>query len=443
MAINRLFFYFLLTHLVIWTLIPSTTNHNLPLDTIEALAWGSNLDWGFNKHPPLSALAVEIFYKIFGPQDWVYYLLSQLFVITAFYFVFKLSKEILNTEKHALLSVLLLEGIYFYNFTTPEFNVNVCMLPFWAMTGYYAYKCLKDNLTKDYIILGIVAALGFLSKYLFIYLLIGVKIFYIFYIRKNNFKINYIIPGVIFLLILTPHLIWLTENNYITITYGLKRTGEIKNYLDHIILPLTFLGKQIGILFPFFILLFILTKSTKTNFSFKDQNLLYLLSITILPIILIFLTSIIIGAKIRTMWMTPFYLYTGTLLIYLFQNNVNFNNLKAFNYTFVFLFLLSPFLYGYVSISQTDKRTDYNGKMIAQKIQKQWDEKYKDKINYVTGDEWVGGNLSYHLKSRPRWINKISHDKKICFNKNNQVIIKNSKEKFCLSNFIYDFSKKK
>ena len=55
MAINRLFYYFLFTHLVIWTLIPSITNHNLPLDTIEALAWGSNLDWGFNKHPPLSA----------------------------------------------------------------------------------------------------------------------------------------------------------------------------------------------------------------------------------------------------------------------------------------------------------------------------------------------------------------------------------------------------
>jgi len=51
------------------------------------------------------------------------------------------------------------------------------------MTGYYAYKCLKDNLTTDYIILGIVAALGFLSKYLFIYLLIGLKIFYIFFLK--------------------------------------------------------------------------------------------------------------------------------------------------------------------------------------------------------------------------------------------------------------------
>ena len=47
---------------------------------------------------------------------------------------------------------------------------------------FYFYKCLKNNHRKDYIILGIVAALGFLSKYLFVYLLIGVMIFYLFYI---------------------------------------------------------------------------------------------------------------------------------------------------------------------------------------------------------------------------------------------------------------------
>ena len=39
------FFIFALSHLIIWTLIPSLTNKNLPLDTIETLAWGSNLDW--------------------------------------------------------------------------------------------------------------------------------------------------------------------------------------------------------------------------------------------------------------------------------------------------------------------------------------------------------------------------------------------------------------
>ena len=142
--INNLFFVFLFIHLLLWVFAPSFTNKNLPLDTIEALAWGSNLDWGFNKHPPLSAFAVEIFYQIFGSNDWAYYLLSQLFVIVGFIAVYKFSNEILNNKKLALLSVLLLEGIYFYNFTTPEFNVNVAQLPFWALTVYYTWRCIKS-----------------------------------------------------------------------------------------------------------------------------------------------------------------------------------------------------------------------------------------------------------------------------------------------------------
>ena len=40
---------FLFAHLFVWTLIPSISNINLPLDTIEALAWGSNLDWGYGQ----------------------------------------------------------------------------------------------------------------------------------------------------------------------------------------------------------------------------------------------------------------------------------------------------------------------------------------------------------------------------------------------------------
>ena len=82
--IDNLFYIFITIHLIIWTLIPSLTNTNLPLDTIEALAWSSNLDWGFNKHPPLSGFFPEIFFRIFGPQDWAYYLLSQIFVIISF-----------------------------------------------------------------------------------------------------------------------------------------------------------------------------------------------------------------------------------------------------------------------------------------------------------------------------------------------------------------------
>ena len=143
--INKLFYIFLTIHLIIWTLIPSLTNQNLPLDTIEALAWGSNLDWGFDKHPPMSAVMVELVYFIFGNNDWAYYMLSQIFVLSAIFVVWKFAKEFLKSEIYALISVLMLSGIYFFNFTSPEFNVNICQLPFWSLTVLYSWKSLNEK----------------------------------------------------------------------------------------------------------------------------------------------------------------------------------------------------------------------------------------------------------------------------------------------------------
>jgi len=404
--INNLFFVFLFIHLLLWVLAPSLTNKNLPLDTIEALAWGSNLDWGFNKHPPLSAFAVEIFYRIFGTNDWAYYLLSQLFVIVGFIAVYKFSNEILNNKKLALLSVLLLEGIYFYNFTTPEFNVNVAQLPFWALTVYYTWRCIKYDKSTDYVFLGLFAGLGILSKYLFIYLIIGIKLVFIYFLRKGK-KIkfsHYFIAGPITLLILLPHIIWLTENNYMTITYGLQRTGGVGSFIDHLIYPLIFLTKQIGLLAPFLFISFFLVKKITPKLNLKDEKLVFLFLTTIVPIFLMLLTSMIMGAKIRTMWMTPFYLFSGTFIIYIFKSQINLNKLQKFISVFIILFLLSPYTYVYVSMSKDNKRTDFPGKKYAAQVQMLWDEKYSSEISYVLGDEWWAGNLSYHLKSRPKWV---------------------------------------
>ena len=415
--INNILSVFLLSHLFIWTLVPSITNLNLPLDTIEALAWSSNLDWGFNKHPPLSAFAVEIFYQIFGSQDWAYYFLSQIFVLTSFFIVWKFSNEIFKNKIYSLISVLLLESIYFFNFTTPEFNVNVCQLPFWALTVYYSWKIYsKKNIEiKDCIFLGIFAGIGFLSKYLFLYLLISIKLLflYIIFVKKyKKYSHKYLLPTLFFIIILTPHIFWLINNEYITITYGLHRSGlSDPNIFDHIKYPLIFFVKQITILIPFFILSFLLVSKFKFNLKFSDQKLLFLLTINIIPFFLIFLTSLIIGAKIRTMWMTPFYLFIGTLLVYVFQNKINFKKIKNFYLVLIFLFLISPIIYSYISITQLDKRTDYPGKEIAKKVQKKWDSEFNEPINVVLGNEWVAGNLSYHLKSRPSWEGEIDKNK--------------------------------
>ena len=102
--------------------------------------------------------------------------------------------------------------------------------------------------------------------------------------------------------------------------------------------------------------------------------------------------------------MTPFYLFFGVLIVYIFQAQINLKKLNGFISVFLILFIFSPFAYAYISITETDKRTDYPGKKIAKKVQDLYDKRTdKNRMERVSGDEWVAGNLSYHLQDRPKW----------------------------------------
>ena len=419
---------------MIWTIVPTISNVNLPLDTIEALAWGSNLSWGYSKHPPFSAFAVEFVYNFFGNRDWSYYLLSQIFVIIAFIYVWKFSNLFFKNKLLSLISIFLLEGVYFYNFTSPEFNVNVAQLPFWALVVFYSWKSINHEKISDLILLGVFMALGFLTKYLFIYLILSIKLIFIFRIlEKRSFNFKLTIPGILFILFLLPHFIWLFENSFTTFTYALNRTGiDENNIFNHIYNPFLFLAKQLGILIPVIIMMLTFIKFKKVNLNnIKKDN--FLLLINILPIILIILTSLISGAKIRTMWMTPFYLFLGVLLVQIFKEYLQQEKLKKFFAVFILFFFLSPISYLFVSFSNEYKRTDYPGKEISNLVQRRWDENFTNRISIVVGDEWYAGNLSYHLKSRPKWYNTIENNLSLVTSDTGVIYTGNPKilKKFC------------
>ena len=68
------------------------------------------------------------------------------------------------------------------------------------------------------------------------------------------------------------------------------------------------------------------------------------------------ITSIVSGAKIRTLWMTPFYLFLGILFVEFYKENLK-KNLKKFLAIFLFFFILSPTAYTIISITNEFKRT--------------------------------------------------------------------------------------
>ena len=400
---KKIFYLLCLYHLIIWTLVPYFSNKNLPLDVIEALAWGQDFDLGYNKHPPLSAWIPGLLFKIFGNKDWVYYLLSQIFIVISFIFLWKLSSFFLKKKSQILLSVLTIEGIAFYTFETPQFNVNICQIPLWIGTIYFFLKSIKNNKIADWIFLGTFSALGFLTKYIFVYLLISLFFYliYIFFIRKKiNF--NFLYTVLIFFLITAPHFQWLLQNDFTTIYYALKRGGLNEfNIYNHLLNPFKFLINQISILLPFLLLIYLLIKKIKIKLPFDNQKFIFLLFSFLLPFFLILITSMVTGSRIRTMWMIPFYSLIGVFFIFLYQDSINLKKLKSFNILLIIFLIISPTLYSLRSI-YNDSRTGYEGKKIALQIEKEWKTISKDEISNVGFSEWYAGNLSYHLSNRPK-----------------------------------------
>ena len=99
----------------------------------------------------------------------------------------------------------------------------------------------------------------------------------------------------------------------------------------------------------------------------------------------------------------------GTLFLAIFKRNIDLKKIRKFYIIFLIFFFLSPLLYLTISLVDDTKRTDYPGKEISRLVQNKWDNNFVNEIKIVVGDEWSAGNLSYHLQSRPVWMNELKN----------------------------------
>src|SRR6476661_6276762 len=128
----------LILHVVFWTVLPALLSHNLQLDLAEDLALGKEWQLGYWKHPPLPWWLADLAYRAIGDVRAVY-LLGPLAAITCFYFVWLTGRELVGGFQ-ALLAVLALEGVHFYNFSVVKFAHDQMQLPFWALAGFFLVR---------------------------------------------------------------------------------------------------------------------------------------------------------------------------------------------------------------------------------------------------------------------------------------------------------------
>ena len=234
-------------HAAAWTLVPWLVNDALPLDTIEALAWGREWRLGYDKHPPASAWAAEAAGQLAGRADLGLYALSALCTAAALFCIWRLAADLLGPAR-AVLALLLAEGVYYHHFTAPEFNVNVLQIPLWAAAILAYSRGVEQRRLRWWVLLGLAAALALLSKYLAGALLIAFAAHAILFRRDLFRRPGPYLAAAVCALVFAPHALWMIEHDFITLAYGVERAGgETETaLLDHLTRPASFLLAQLA-----------------------------------------------------------------------------------------------------------------------------------------------------------------------------------------------------
>ncbi len=155
--------------------MPALLYPNLPLDLIEALMYGREWQLGYDKLPPLPWWLVEIAYRMVG-HDFAYYLLAQIAVVAGFALVFVTARPLVG-GLGALVAVLIIDGLHYFNYTAAKFNHDVIQLPFWALAGYAFHRALRGRQMADWLLLGLAVGMALWAKYFVVVLVAPMALF--------------------------------------------------------------------------------------------------------------------------------------------------------------------------------------------------------------------------------------------------------------------------
>ena len=383
-------------HLVVWTLVPLVCNTCLPLDCVEAVLWGSEWEWGYDKHPPLSGWMAELFSERMG--DAGVYLLSQLCVVSAGWGIFRLGLLLKLDVMQSVLAVLLLECVHFYTYSSVEFNVNILQLPFWAWGWYLGIQALKDNKMRSWVGLGICVGLGALTKYIAVFLLIPL---FAYWWSRSQFtrvfrKPGLWLAGLVSLFVFAPHLLWMSHHQWVTLAYGLGRTGaDTSFWLNHFWHPLEYLLSNVGILLPLIVVAWFAGRKQE-GIRGKVPRGAFALFISVYAFM--FLLSVLTGISPVTMWAVPLPLAVGIWLV------PRYSLRRSRRYVYraaAFMGLVAVVAYVIVygfgpRIREKPHRVNYPGQMIASEVESAWASAYSKELDYVVADEWLGGIVNHY-----------------------------------------------
>lgn len=402
---------FLAVHAFVWTALPALLYPNLPLDIIEALTYGREWQIGYDKLPPLPWWTIEVLRATLG-VDAAYYLVAQLAVIAALALVFATARRIVG-EIGALVAVLIVDGLHYFNFTAAKFNHDVVQLPFWALAGFAFHGALRQGRMRDWVLLGLALGGAAWAKYFVVMLAAALALFLLLDPRARGALRT---PGpyvaaAVAVLVFLPHIVWLVANDFLPFGYAAARAAPVRGPLDHLIRPLVFAGGQLGWLVPALLiagpLAFPRGGTEAPSADGFDRRIVTVLAFG--PAVLLVSGAAVSGRGLIAMWGYPLWLFLGLWLVLMARTAIERVRLSriALTWAIVSAIYATAFVVQYAVLPFVDHRyraSLFPGEAMAHRLADGFRQKTGTPLAYVIAGMWLGGNVGAYAPERPRTL---------------------------------------
>lgn len=404
--------------LTFWTLAPAFTHWAPPLDVVESYMWGREWVVATFKHPSMPGWVLELSYLLTGAYGWPAYLVSQLFIVATFAFVFLLGRDLMGPEKAAA-GTLLLTGIAYFAWWTPELKHNIAETPFWAGLPWLLWRAVERRSIVWWALAGAFAGLGMYAR-LTVALLVATASIWMLVDKRARQSLT--TPGpwiglVLFLLACVPLARWLVDNNFQPLIYASERAARSDSVISFVVTSaLNLSGVAVMLLLA---RLFPWPGRSQAAADAVDQAgsepyrraLTLLLVFTVAPLAFAITGALVAGGGLKAGWGNALFNFVGLIAVFLTSHRFTRHSLKAIAIAAFTLVTVTPLGYALAigagpRLTGLAARVHWPQQEIAERMSARWKRDTGRPLGIVTGDSWIAGLVGLTAEGRPSILNR-------------------------------------
>lgn len=219
----------LFIHVLLWTWVgvSSRSNFDAPGDMVEAYTWAQGWQWGYYKHPPLSAWVAGVWFWLVPESHLGYSLLSAINSAIGLAGLAFLAREFLPS-RWVLLTLAVASLAPGATTLAMRFNANAVLVSTWPWAMALFVRMMQRGQARDAVLCGVACALAMLGKYYSAVMLLSlfVTALWVPAWRVQLLRAPFMLALLVFVACVAPHVNWLLSQVHGPLQYAQAATGQ-------------------------------------------------------------------------------------------------------------------------------------------------------------------------------------------------------------------------